>query len=46
MGKHKHKWVLVYRDGPTDINDWKCEICGEMRSTRGPSEWRLPPEED
>ena len=34
--KTDHDWELVYRDGPTDTNDWKCRQCGETTTNRGP----------
>lgn len=30
-----HDWECIYRDGPTDTNDWKCRRCGLVRQTRG-----------
>ena len=34
--KTDHDWELVYRDGPTDTNDWKCRQCGATTTNRGP----------
>jgi len=31
-----HDWELVYRDGPTDTNDWECRRCGARTSNHGP----------
>lgn len=32
-----HKWILIYRDGPTDTNFWKCYLCNESTETHGPA---------
>ncbi|MGW8179296.1 MAG: hypothetical protein ACWGQW_11125 [bacterium] len=37
----KHKWQIVFRDGPTDQTDWKCTKCGLLKCRRG-----LEPPED
>ena len=32
---HIHDWECTYRDGPTDLSDWHCKLCGEWRMIRG-----------
>ena len=28
---HIHDWECTYRDGPNDLSDWRCKLCGERR---------------
>ena len=42
---HQHDWELTHRDGPLDMNDWRCRSCGELRQKRGRVEDK-PPSDD